>query len=110
MSADSYTAGPTDAPLIEETIDSNFRATVAAHPDREALVVRHQGVRWSYTGLDAEIDRLARALGAPPHAQHAALRGHRLDDQARTVNEGWEAVQDRKKAGATTTLGTLFTT
>ena len=62
MSADSYTAGPTDAPLIEETIDANFRATVAAHPDREALVVRHQGVRWSYTELDSEIDRLARAL------------------------------------------------
>ena len=62
MSADSYTAGPTDAPLIEETIDANFRATVAAHPDREALVVRHQGVRWSYTELDAEIDHLARAL------------------------------------------------
>lgn len=62
MSADSYTAGPTDAPIIEETIDANFRATVAAHPDREALVVRHQGVRWSYTELDAEIDRLARAL------------------------------------------------
>ncbi len=64
MSADSYTAGPTDAPLIEETIDANFRATVTAHPDREALVVRHQGVRWSYTELDAEIDRLARALSA----------------------------------------------
>jgi len=62
MSADSYTAGPTDAPLIEETIDANFRATVTAHPDREALVVRHQGVRWSYTELDAEIDCLARAL------------------------------------------------
>ena len=62
MSANSYTAGPTDPPLIEETIDANFRATVAAHPDREALVVRHQGVRWSYTELDAEIDRLARAL------------------------------------------------
>ena len=62
MSADSYTAGPTDAPLIEETIDANFRATVTAHPDREALVVRHKGARWSYTELDAEIDRLARAL------------------------------------------------
>ena len=35
---------------------------MTAHPDREALVVRHQGVRWSYTELDAEIDRLARAL------------------------------------------------
>jgi len=62
MSADSYTAGPTDAPLIKETIDANFQATVTAHPDREALVVRHQGVRWSYTELDAELDRLARAL------------------------------------------------
>jgi fatty-acyl-CoA synthase len=64
MSADSYTAGATDAPLIEDTIDANLRATVAAHGDREALVVRHQGIRWSYRELDAQVDRLARALYA----------------------------------------------
>ena len=64
MSADSYTAGTTDVPLIEETIDANLRATVAAHGDREALVVRHQGIRWTYQELDAHIDRLARALFA----------------------------------------------
>ncbi|MGA1219786.1 MAG: AMP-binding protein, partial [Ilumatobacteraceae bacterium] len=64
MSADSYTAGATDAPLIEDTIDANFRATVSAHGDREALVVRHQGIRWSYNELDAHIDHLARALFA----------------------------------------------
>jgi len=64
MSADSYTAGTTDVPLIEETIDANLRATVAAHGDREALVVRHQGIRWSYRELDAQVDRLARALYA----------------------------------------------
>lgn len=64
MSADSYTAGATDVPLIEDTIDANLRATVAAHGDREALVVRHQGIRWSYRELDAQVDRLARALYA----------------------------------------------
>ena len=64
MSADSYTAGATDAPLIEDTIDANFRATVSAHGDREALVVRHQGIRWSYNELDAHVDHLARALFA----------------------------------------------
>ena len=64
MSADSYSAGTTDVPLIEDTIDANLRATVAAHSDREALVVRHQGIRWSYQELDAQVDHLARALYA----------------------------------------------
>ena len=64
MSADSYTAGATDTPLIEDTIDANFCATVAAHGDREALVVRHQGIRWTYNELDAHVDQLARALFA----------------------------------------------
>jgi fatty-acyl-CoA synthase len=60
----SYAAGDTSVPLLEETIDANLRATVAAHGDREALVVRHQGIRWTYAELDARIDELARALMA----------------------------------------------
>ena len=54
--------GATDTPLLETTIDENFRATVAAHGDREALVVRHQGIRWTYDELDTRVDELARAL------------------------------------------------
>src|ERR687893_766599 len=36
----------------------------ARFPDREALVVPFQGVRLTYAELDAEVDRLARALMA----------------------------------------------
>ena len=43
----SYTAGETDAPLIEQTIGDNFDATVARFPDREALVDVEQGTRWT---------------------------------------------------------------
>jgi fatty-acyl-CoA synthase len=58
----SVRAGSTEVPLLEQTIGANFEATVAAHPDREALVVVHQGVRWTYAELDAEVDRVARGL------------------------------------------------
>ena len=64
MSTPSYTSGNTGIALLEQTIDENFRATVAEHRDREALVVRHQDIRWTYAELDAEIDVLARALMA----------------------------------------------
>jgi fatty-acyl-CoA synthase len=62
MASDSYARGKTDRPLLEETIDENFRNTVAHHGNREALVVCHQGIRWSYAELDREIDRVARGL------------------------------------------------
>lgn len=60
----SYAAGPTAAPLLDRTIDADFRRTVDQHGDREALVVRHQGIRWTYAELDAQVDQLARALMA----------------------------------------------
>ena len=58
----SHATGPTDPPLLEETIGAVLRRVAAAQGDREALVARHQGVRLSYAELDAESDRLARAL------------------------------------------------
>ena len=58
----SHTAGPTDTPLLEETIGANFDATVARFPDREALVDVPSGRRWSYAELQGEVDTLARAL------------------------------------------------
>jgi fatty-acyl-CoA synthase len=47
---------------LEQTIGANLAQTVAAHPDREALVVAHQNIRWTYAELAGEVDRLARAL------------------------------------------------
>ena len=62
MTSSAYAIGVTDAPLLEETIGSVFDRTVAAHPDREALVVPFQGVRLTYRQLAEQVDRLARGL------------------------------------------------
>jgi fatty-acyl-CoA synthase len=51
-------------PLLGETIGENLQRTVAAHPDREAIVSCQQGIRLSYAELDAQVDELARALMA----------------------------------------------
>ncbi|MFY9915358.1 MAG: AMP-binding protein [Nocardioidaceae bacterium] len=58
----SYTAGPTDVPLLEETIGANFERTVAAHGDREALVEVATGRRWTYAELDRDVNAFARGL------------------------------------------------
>ncbi len=55
-------AGPTDVPLLDETIGANLARTVAEHGDRDALVARHQGLRWSYDELAARVELLARGL------------------------------------------------
>ena len=58
----AHDSGPTDVPLLEETIGTNLARTVAGHGDREALVARHQGVRWTYREFAERVDRLARGL------------------------------------------------
>ncbi|MGU3500705.1 AMP-binding protein [Mycobacterium sp. C31M] len=59
---DSYDAGPTDVPILGDTIGANFERTVAAHPDIEALVDVAQNKRWTYRELDDEINVVARGL------------------------------------------------
>ena len=51
-------AGRTDIPLLDETIGANLARTVAAHGSREALVARHQGVRWTYDELAERVATL----------------------------------------------------
>ena len=58
----SYAAGETDVPLLEETIGANFERTVAAYPDREALVELASGRRWTWAELDRDVDALAIGL------------------------------------------------
>jgi fatty-acyl-CoA synthase len=58
----SHAIGATTPPLIERTIGADLERTVSRHGDNEALVVRHQGVRWTYRELDRRVDILARAL------------------------------------------------
>ena len=58
----SHTRGETDTPLLETTIGDNFDATALRFGEREALVDVAQGKRWTYAELQADVDRLARAL------------------------------------------------
>ncbi|MGH3446870.1 MAG: AMP-binding protein [Nocardioidaceae bacterium] len=58
----SYAAGPTDPPLLEETIGANLERTVAAHGERAALVEVQTGRRWTYAELDAAVNDVARGL------------------------------------------------
>lgn len=59
---ESYAAGETDPPLLEGTIGETFEATVARHPDREALVEYATGRRWTWAELDRDVDALAIGL------------------------------------------------
>jgi fatty-acyl-CoA synthase len=59
---ESYAAGETTPPLIEETIGQSFERTVARHGDREALVDVATGRRWTYAELARDVDALARGL------------------------------------------------
>jgi fatty-acyl-CoA synthase len=62
-------SGPTDQALIEDTIGRAFDKTVERYPDQQALVVRHQNIRWTYREYQHEVDRLAcglLALGIEP--------------------------------------------
>ena len=57
--APATAAGPTDVALLDDTIGDNLRRTIAAHGASEALVARHQGLRWTYDELGARVERLA---------------------------------------------------
>jgi fatty-acyl-CoA synthase len=65
----SYVSAVSAKPLIGRTIGAYFDEVAAAHPDRLALIVRHQAVRWTYGELKARVDALAAgllALGLKP--------------------------------------------
>ena len=62
MAGLAQATGATDTPLLDVTIGAAFERTVAAHPDREALVVPFQGFRLTYRQLAQQVDRIARGL------------------------------------------------
>ncbi len=57
----SHDRGP-ETPLIEATIGDFFDAVVEKYPDREALVVCHQNIRWTYRELQQKVNQLASAM------------------------------------------------
>ncbi|WP_236236261.1 fatty acid CoA ligase family protein [Pseudomonas faucium] len=64
MTQPSYTQGNQDKALLSHCIGDAFDATVARFPDREALVVRHQALRYTWQQLAEAVDQHARALMA----------------------------------------------
>jgi fatty-acyl-CoA synthase len=58
----SYSSGESATPLLGDTIGGNFDAIVRAFGDREALVDRPAGRRWTYAELAADVDALALGL------------------------------------------------
>lgn len=62
QSVPSYASGTWDAPMLGDTIGDNFDRTVAAHGDRDALIDRGSGRRWTYRELAREVDALATGL------------------------------------------------
>ncbi|HST78460.1 MAG TPA: AMP-binding protein, partial [Verrucomicrobiae bacterium] len=69
MSVPSYVCGLSSMPLLGETIGEHFDGAAERWPEREALVVRHQNIRWNYAELQRRVDELAAgllALGLEP--------------------------------------------
>ncbi|MFP3445541.1 AMP-binding protein [Pseudomonas sp. SIMBA_067] len=64
MSQPSYTRGRQDQALLTLTVGQAFDATVARCADGEALVSRHQGLRYSWRQLADQVEVHARALMA----------------------------------------------
>jgi len=60
----SYDHGVSHKKLIGETIGIFFDRTVEKNRDREALVVKHQGIRWTWGELGRRVDELAAGLVA----------------------------------------------
>jgi fatty-acyl-CoA synthase len=65
----SYVHGTSATPLIGDTLGVHFDKAAARWPDRDALIVRHQKVRWTYAELKRRVDACAAgllALGLEP--------------------------------------------
>ena len=87
MSALSYAKGPTDVPLLETTIGAALRGAAQRWGESLALVARHQALRWTWSQLDAEVDRVATGL-----LRLGVVRGDRVGIWAPNCAE-WTLIQ-----------------
>ena len=97
----SYASGVASKRLIGETIGENLERTVQRFGDREALVVRHQGVRLTYAELDARVNALARGLlaaglGAGRPRRHLGAELRRVGARAVRDREGRDHPRQRQ--------------
>lgn len=58
----SYRSGLAEKPLLGLTIGDQFDLTVEQFPHNDALIVRHQGIRLTYSQLQHRVNQLAKGL------------------------------------------------
>jgi fatty-acyl-CoA synthase len=58
----SYVHGTSNVPLIGDCLGAHFDKAVARWPDQEAVVARHQNIRWTYRELGREVEAFAAGL------------------------------------------------
>ena len=74
----SYAHSTSSTPLLNATLGQALDAAAASWPDREAVVVRDQGVRLTFAALRTEVDRLAAEAARLLRDRRRRLRRHRL--------------------------------
>jgi fatty-acyl-CoA synthase len=62
MSPLSYVHGASSTPFLNTTIGRAFDLAAERYREREALVVRHQSIRWTYEELRERVDQCASGL------------------------------------------------
>lgn len=58
----SFVHGASEVPLMYQTLGGAFDESAARWGDREALVVCHQNIRWTYAELKRQVDQFAAGL------------------------------------------------
>ncbi len=99
MTAPSYARGVIEPPLLEYTIGEALNRAADAWGSDLALVSRHQGIRWTWAELNAEVDRIATGLLA-----QGVCKGDRVGIWAPNCAE-WTVIQF-----ATAKIGAILVT
>src|ERR1700692_2323262 len=58
----SFVSGTSERTLLYRTVDGVLKAAADAAPDRPALIVPFQSIRFTFTELDRRVERAARGL------------------------------------------------
>jgi fatty-acyl-CoA synthase len=58
----SFVSGTSEQPLLYRTVDEVLKAAVDQVPDRAALVVPFQSMRFTFAEFDREVERVARGM------------------------------------------------
>jgi fatty-acyl-CoA synthase len=62
LAGSSFTSGTSARPLLYCTVDQVLKDAAGQTPDALALVVSHQGLRYTFATFDAEVERVARGF------------------------------------------------